>query len=129
MYSATTAGGIPAGSPACAPSTPTATSMMAQSPPRIRPAVLLIMVFLFFLSALRPHRLQPRPRLAGRLRGGEFRTQNKDLASHGVIVQLPMDVAPEMKLIKTGVGDVEAKRHVVVRLHPHPDGIEGIDKG
>src|SRR5437868_290216 len=57
MYSATISGGMPAVSPACAAPTATPATMMAQSPPRIRPAVLLNMVNLF-ISALRQNLLQ-----------------------------------------------------------------------
>jgi hypothetical protein len=55
--------------------------------------------------------------------------QHKDLPSHGVISKLPMDIAPEMKLIKAGVRDVKAKRHAVFRLNPNPDRGVGIYEG
>jgi len=55
--------------------------------------------------------------------------QHKDLPSHAVISKLPMDIAPEMKLIKAGVRDVKAKRHVVSRLNPNPDRGVGIHEG
>jgi len=51
--------------------------------------------------------------------------QHKDLPSHGVTNHLPMDIAPEMKLIKAGVRDVKAKHHAVSRLNPNPEGGRG----
>jgi len=49
--------------------------------------------------------------------------QHKDLPSHGVTNHLPMDIAPEMKLIKAGVRDVKAKHHAVSRLNPNPEAV------
>ena len=54
--------------------------------------------------------------------------ENKDLPSHGIIEQFPMDIAPEMKLIKAGIWNVKAEQYAVSRLNPHPDGGEGIDE-
>lgn len=40
-----------------------------------------------------------------------------------------MDIAPEMKPIKTGVRDAKAERDALFRFNPNPEGGEGIDEG